>query len=217
MDDLSEARINMVENQIRPSDVTDLRIQKAMMTIPRELFLPKTVKLLAYSEERLEVIPGRRVMEPRTLAKMIQAADIKSTDLVLLVGCATGYAAALVSQLAAAVVALDSDQSLAESAAANFTHLGIDTVAVVTGPLAEGHGAQAPYDVILIDGAVEEVPAALTDQLAAGGRLIAPQGAGSTGAVRLYERTGDSVSSRYLFDAAAPVLPGFQKPREFAL
>ncbi len=217
MDDLSEARINMVENQIRPSDVTDLRIQKAMMTIPRELFLPKTVKLLAYSEERLEVIPGRRVMEPRTLAKMIQAADIKSTDLVLLVGCATGYAAALVSQLAAAVVALDSDQSLAESAAANFTHLGIDTVAVVTGPLAEGHAAQAPYDVILIDGAVEEVPAALTDQLAAGGRLIAPQGAGSTGAVRLYERAGDSVSSRYLFDAAAPVLPGFQKPREFAL
>jgi len=217
MDDLSEARINMVENQIRPSDVTDLRIQKAMLSIPRELFLPKTVKLLAYSEERLEVSPGRRVMEPRTLAKMIQAADIKSTDLVMLVGCATGYAAALVSQLAAAVVALESDQSLAESAAANFTHLGIDTVAVVTGPLAEGHAPQAPYDVILIDGAVEEVPSALTDQLADGGRLIAPQGAGDTGAVRLHERAGNSVSCRYLFDAAAPILPGFQKPREFAL
>lgn len=217
MDDLTEARINMVENQIRPSDVTDLRIQKAMMTIPRELFLPKTVKLLAYSEERLEVIPGRRVMEPRTLAKMIQAADIRSTDLILLVGCATGYAAALVSQLGAAVVALDSDHSLAESAAANFAHLGIDTVAVVTGPLAEGHAPQAPYDVILVDGAIEEVPPALTDQLADGGRLIAPQGTGSTGAVRLYERSGDNVSSRYLFDAAAPVLPGFKKPQEFAL
>jgi len=217
MNDLTDARTNMVENQIRPSDVTDLRIQKAMLSIPRELFLPKTVKLLAYSEERLEVAPGRRVMEPRTLAKMIQAADIKSTDLVLLVGCATGYAAAIVSQLAAAVVALEEDRSLAESAAANFSHLGIDTVAVVTGALAEGHASQAPYDVIVIDGGVETVPEALTEQLSEGGRLLAPVINGATGSVRLYERAGGSVSSRYLFDGFAPQLPGFSKPRTFAL
>lgn len=217
MTDLTEARINMVENQIRPSDVTDLRIQKAMLTIPRELFLPKTVKLLAYSEERLEIAPGRRVTEPRTLAKMIQAADIKPTDLVLLVGSATGYAAAIVSRLAAAVVALEEDRSLAETAAANFTHLGIDTVAVVTGVLAEGHASQAPYDVILFDGGVEVVPEALKNQLGEGGRLVAPVLEGAVGAVRLYERVGDSVSSRYLFDGFATLLPGFRKPREFAL
>jgi len=216
-DDLSQARVNMVENQIRPSDVTDLRIQKAMMTIPRELFLPKTVRSLAYSEERLEIAPGRRVMEPRTLAKMIQAADIKSIDLVLLVGAATGYAAAIVSGLAAAVVALEEDASLAESAAANFSHLGIDTVAVVTGALVEGHASQAPYDVILFDGGVEDVPQILKDQLAEGGRLVAVQVEGTVGSVELYERAGDSVSSRYVFDATVPILPGFEKPQEFVL
>ncbi len=217
MDDLSEARINMVENQIRPSDVTDLRIQEAMRTIPRELFLPKTVRSLAYSEERLEVAPGRRVIEPRTLAKMIQAAEIKPADLALVVGASTGYAAAIVASLAAAVVALEEDASLAESAAANFTHLDIDTVAVVTGTLAEGHLSQAPYDVILIDGGVESIPQPLTDELAEGGRLVAITVEDAVGAVRLYERAGGTVSSRYLFDATAPVLPGFEKPQEFAL
>jgi len=216
MDDLTQARINMVENQIRPNDVTDLRIQKAMLTIPRELFLPKTVSSLAYSEERLEVAPGRRVMEPRTLAKMIQAAEIKSTDLVLLVGVATGYAAAIAAQLAAAVVALEEDASLAESAAANFSRLNVDTIAVVTGPLVAGHAAQAPYDVILIDGGVEFMPDGLTDQLAQGGRLIAALVDGAVGTARIFERSGESVSSRYLFDATMPILPGFEKPREFA-
>lgn len=217
MDDLSQARINMVENQIRPNDVTDPRILKAMGDIPRELFLPKTVGSLAYSEERLEVAPGRRVMEPRILAKMIQAADIKPTDLVLLVGASSGYAAAIVSKMAAAVVALEEDASLAESAAANFSHLSIDTVAVTTGPLVEGHQAQAPYDVVLVDGGVERVPEALTDQLADGGRLIAAVVQGTVGAARLFERVRDSVSSRYLFDATMPLLPGFETPREFAL
>jgi len=216
MDDLTQARINMVENQIRPNDVTDLRIQKAMLTIPRELFLPKTVSSLAYSEERLEVAPGRRVMEPRTLAKMIQAAEFKSTDLVLLVGAATGYAAAIVAQLSAAVVALEEDASLAESAAANFSRLNVDTIAVVTGPLAAGHGAQSPYDVILIDGGAEIIPEDLKDQLAQGGRLIAAVVDGAVGAARIFERSGESVSSRYLFDATMPILPGFEKPKEFA-
>ena len=163
MDELIKARINMVENQIRPSDVTDLRIQGAMRSIPRELFLPKTVRSLAYSEERLEIVPGRRVIEPRTMAKMIQAAEIKATDLVLVVGASTGYAAAIASKLGAAVVALEEDASLVESAVANYSHLNIDTVAAVQGPLLEGHSSQAPYDVILIDGGVEQVPAALDE------------------------------------------------------
>ena len=217
MDGLTEARINMVENQIRPSDVTDLRLQDAMRTIPRELFLPKTVRSLAYSEERLEIVPGRRVIEPRTLAKMIQAAEVKASDLVLVVGASSGYAAAIISKLAAAVVALEEDPSLSESAAANFSHLDIDTVAVVTGALAEGYPSQAPYDVILIDGGVEQVPTALTDQLAEGGRLIAITLGGAVGAVRQYERWGGQTSSRYLFDATAALLPGFAAPRQFAL
>ncbi len=217
MDDLSLARENMVENQIRPSDVTDLRIQKAMGSIPRELFLPKTVRSLAYSEERLEVAPGRRVMVPRHLARMIQAADVKPTDLVLLVGASTGYAAAILSHLAAAVVALEEDPSLAETAAANFAHLGIDTVAVVTGPLTEGHTSQAPYDVILLDGGAEHIPEALTSQLGPDGRLLASIVDGQLGAARYFMRAGDAVSSRYLFDAAVPLLPGFEKPQVFAL
>jgi len=217
MDDLTQARINMVENQIRPSDVTDLRIQDALRSIPRELFLPKTVRSLAYSEERLEIVPGRRVIEPRTLAKMIQAAEIKSTDLVLVVGASTGYAAAIASRLGAAVVALEEDASLVESAVANYSHLNIDTAAAVRGPLLEGHASQAPYDVILIDGGVEQVPQALNDQLAEGGRLIAITMSGSTGSVQMAERAGQTVSSRYLFDATAPLLPGFTVPKEFAL
>ena len=217
MDDLSIARENMVENQIRPNDVTDLRIQKAMRSIPRELFLPKSVRSLAYSEERVEIAPGRRVMEPRILAKLIQAADVKATDLVLLVGASTGYMAAILSYLAAAVVALEEDLSLAESAAANFAHLGIDTVAVMTGPVIEGHAPQAPYDVIIVDGGIEEVPAALTDQLAAGGRLIAVVVEDRVGAARRFERSGDAFSSRYLFDATVPILPGFEKREVFGL
>lgn len=215
--DLTQARENMVESQVRPNDVTDLRITRAMRTVPRELFVPKTLRSLAYSEEPLEIAPNRTAMEPRTLSKLIQAAEIKDSDLVLIIGGATGYTAAIVSYMAAAVVLLEDDKALAETATANCTHLDIDTVATVTGALNEGHAAQAPYDVIIFDGGVEEIPTAITDQLADDGRLVAVMCEGRVGKARLYERVGETVSSRFLFDAAVPVLPGFEKQREFAL
>ncbi len=224
MDDLSKARENMVESQVRPNDVTDLRIQHAMRTIPRELFIPKSLSSLAYSEEPLEVAPGRVALEPRTLAKLIHAANIKSTDLVLLVGTGTGYTAAILSYLAAAVVTLEEDASLSETANANFARLGIDTVATVTGSLKDGHDAQAPYDVIIINGGAEEIPVALTNQLATDGRLISivsdrpvDQAGIAMGKARLYEHKSGGVSSRFLFDASAQVLPGFEKAHNFAL
>lgn len=214
----------MVESQIRPNDVTDLRIQHAMRTLPRELFMPKSLRSLAYSEEPLEVAPGRRAMEPRTMAKLIHAADVKPTDLVLLVGTATGYMAAVLSYLAAAVVALEEDASLSESANANFAHLGIDTVAAVTGNFTEGHSAQAPYDVIILNGAAETIPTAITDQLASDGRLVSiikdsrfGDAGRCVGKARLFEHKGEGVSSRFLFDANADILPGLIKVRSFAL
>ena len=186
--------------------------------------MPKSLRSLAYSEESLEVAPGRHSMEPRTLAKLIHAADIKSTDLVLLVGSATGYTAAICSYLAAAVVALDEDASLSEAANANFARLGIDTVAAVTGTLTDGHVSQAPYDVIILSGGAEEIPTALTDQLAPDGRLVAIMADDPTntsgahmGKARMFEQKGGSVSSRFLFDAAAPTLNGFSSTRRFAL
>ncbi len=217
MNDLKQARENMVESQVRPSDVTDPRIARAMRKVPRELFVPKSVRSLAYSEEPLEVAPGRIAMEPRFLAKLIHAAEVNNDDLVLLIGGATGYTAALLSHLAAAVVALEDDKSLADTASANCSRLDIDTVASVVGPLLEGHASQAPYDLIFFDGGIEMVPEAIAAQLAEGGRLVAIVRDGPVGKARLYERTGDGVSSRYLFDATVPILPGFEKGKVFAL
>ena len=217
MDDLSTARANMVESQVRPNDVTDLRIQHAMRTLPRELFVPKSLRSLAYSEEALEVAPGRFAMEPRTLAKLIHAADIGDTDLVLLVGTFTGYTAAILSHLAAAVVALDEDASLSETANANFAHLGIETGAAVTGTFIDGHASQAPYDVIILNGGAEEIPTALTDQLSENGHLVAVMVEGNVGKARMFEKKGGSVSSRFLFDASAVLLNGFDRPKKFAL
>ncbi len=217
MIDLSDARENMVESQVRPSDVTDPRITHAMRTIPRELFIPKSLRSLAYSEEPVEIAQGRVAMEPRTLAKLLHAANVKDTDLVLLIGGATGYTAALLSHLAAAVVALEDDKALVDTVTANCSRLDIDTVASVEGPLTEGHPSQAPYDLIVLDGGIETVPPALLSQLAEGGRLVAIVRDGPVGKARLFLRSGDAVSSRYLFDATVPILPGFEKPKEFAL
>ncbi len=216
MTDFAAVRHNMVEKQIRPNRVTDPRVIDAMEAVPRELFVPKSLRGIAYIDEDLEVAPGRYLMEPMVMARLLQAAEIEADDVVLDIGCATGYGPAVLARIAATVVGLESDPALAERATALLAELGVDNAAVVTGPLEEGYAAQAPYDVILIEGAVEEVPQAITDQLAEGGRLVCVvAGPRSVGKLTVFLRLHGGISRRTEFDAAVPPLPGFQSPPKF--
>jgi protein-L-isoaspartate(D-aspartate) O-methyltransferase len=211
MPDYSAARLNMVEGQVRPNKVTDHALVEAMSTIPRELFVPKPARGYAYVDEDIPVGNGRYLVEPMVIARLLQEAQVKPTDIVLDVGCGTGYATALLSRMAATVVALESDTELSARANETLRELGVDNFVLVEGPLAEGYPKQAPYDVILIHGSVAEVPAAILDQLAEGGRLVtvvSPKG--RMGQARLYQRTGSVETGRVLFDAATPLLPGFE-------
>ena len=210
------ARANMVENQVRPNRVTDDRVLDAMAAIPRELFVPEKFAAVAYVDEDIAVSAGRYLMEPMVLARLLQAASIEPGDVVLDIGCATGYSTAVLARLADTVVAVESDADLAETAMALMTELDADNTAVVTGELAQGYANQAPYDVIVLGGAVEEVPKALSDQLVEGGRLAAVVTGGNTvGRATLMRRLYGSLSSRILFDASVPPLPGFALERGF--
>ncbi len=214
------ARANMVENQVRPNKVTDDRVLGAMAAIPRERFVPEKFAGVAYVDEDIAVSDGRYLMEPMVLARLLQAAAIEPGDVVLDIGCATGYSTAVLARLADTVVAVESDAELAETAIALMTELDADNTAVVTGEHSEGYVKQAPYDVIVIEGAVDEVPQALSDQLVEGGRLVAVVTGGDRGAKRvgratLLRRMNGVLSSRVLFDAAVPPLPGFTIDRGF--
>ena len=213
--DFAIARRNMVENQVRPNHVTDTRVLDTLAEVPREAFLPKERQGVAYVDEDVPLGNGRYLMEPMILARLVQAAEIKSSDVALVVGCASGYAAAVVAKLAVTVVALESDRTLVRTATETLARLGVDTAAVVEGPLAEGYARQAPYDVILIDGGVEELPRIMLEQLAEGGRLIAVTGpAGRGRGVRML-RTGSSFTRVELFDAGVPILADFAARPKF--
>lgn len=213
--DYAAARFHMVEGQIRPNRVTDPRLVAALREIPREQFVPKPMRGIAYVDEDLAIGGGRYLMEPMVLARLLQEAEIGPEDVVLDIGCATGYSAAVMARLATTVVAVESDPELAARATETLAALGLDNAVVVQSALTEGYPAQAPYDVILIDGAVSEVPRHLLEQLTEGGRLVtvvAPPRAVSQ--ARLYTRFGDTFPSRVLFDANTRLLPGFEpKPR----
>jgi len=213
--DFAAARRMMVDSQVRTSDVTDLRLIAAMLTVPRERFAPKESAELAYLDADLPVEAGRRLMKPMVLSKLLQAAEIGETDRVLIVGCATGYSAAVIEHLAGSVLALEHDPALAQRAKDNLQALGAHNVTVVTGALVGGWPAAAPYDVILLDGAVEEVPQALLRQLKDGGRLLGVVGRAPLSKAIMFRSTGVESSSRLIFDATAPALPGFAKPPAF--
>ena len=216
--DYAAARQIMVESQVRPNDVTDRRIHDAMARIPRERFVPKDKQAIAYADDHIDVGGGRVLMEPRCFSKLLQAAEIGGEELALDVGCGPGYSSAVLASLAGAVVALESDDTMAEMASSILTDMGVDNAAVVAGPLAEGYRQQGPYDVIFISGGVEYVPEALFEQLKGGGRLVAVI-AESGGHARLFTKTIEDgqpiVASRIVFDAFVPVLPEFEKPEEF--
>lgn len=213
--DFATARMNMVESQIRPNGVTDLRILNAMLQIPREAFVPPAKRGIAYLGDDLEVAPGRHLIDPMIFAKMADAADIRATDTVLDVGCASGYSTAVLARLAETVIGLECDTALVEQANSTLSGLGIDNAVVVAGPLHEGYPQQAPYDVIFLNGAVEELPESLKQQLKEGGRLLAILSEGRVGRAMLFERTGNVVSGRSIFDGLVAPLPGFRKERGF--
>ncbi|MBZ9817884.1 protein-L-isoaspartate O-methyltransferase family protein [Mesorhizobium sp. CA4] len=219
--DFSERRVKMVDGQIRTTDVTSAPIIEAMLTVPREAFVGAGQQDLAYIDEDIRISDGakgggaRYLMEPSPLAKLLQLAEIEASDSVLDVGCGTGYSAALLSRLARSVVALESDPALAEAAKSTLSSLGCQNVTVVNGPLPQGHAAKAPYNVIFIGGSVEEVPQALLDQLAEGGRLVAVEGWGNSGVARLFFKAGGVVTGRRAFNAAIKPLPGFERAHAF--
>ncbi len=210
----------MVDGQLRTTDVNRIPLLDAFLSVPREAFVPARLKPLAYIDEDLEVTsPGsderRFLMEPSPFAKMLQLAEIGPADLVLDVGAGTGYSAAILSLVAGSVIALESDAALADGATARLAEFGYDNVAVVQGPLPAGYASEAPYDVIVVEGAVDEVPQALFDQIKDGGRLVVVEGHGNAGVVKLYVKQGDAVSGRRGFNAAVRPLPGFQKEPAF--
>ena len=217
MADFSALRRTMVDTQVRPADMTDRSLIHAMLEVPRERFVPKASAGLAYLDLDLSVEEGkeapRRLLKPMVLAKMLQALNISAEDRALDVGCATGYAAALLARLAGSVVALEEDEGLAREAGKALAQVA--NVEVVQGHLAEGHPALAPYDVILVEGRIEVEPDRLCAQLANGGRLVAIRGAGPVTQATLYRRDADDITSRSIFDATGPRLPGFAKPATF--
>ncbi|MCL6707932.1 protein-L-isoaspartate O-methyltransferase [Pseudomonas sp. R2.Fl] len=215
MIDYQAARTKMVENQIRTTDVTSHSVLNAFLTVPREAFVPDALKPLAYIDEDMQVAPGRYIMEPSPLAKLLQLGQIGKGDVVLEIGCGAGYAAALLSELAGSVVAIETDEALAAQATATLSKLGCDNVAVVTGPLEAGYPAEAPYDLIFINGAVEIVPETLIDQLREGGRLVAVVGYGNSARATVIVRAGGTYSKSEYFNAAVKPLPGFRRAVEF--
>jgi protein-L-isoaspartate(D-aspartate) O-methyltransferase len=217
MVDFAQARRTMVDSQVRPSDVTDLKLIAAMLDVPREQFVPAARRAIAYLDMDVPVggEGARALLKPMVLAKLIQAAGIREGDRVLDVGCATGYSAAVLARLAAAVVALEEDTALARTAGETLAASGVSNVSVVSGPLHAGFAQDAPYDVIVIEGASEVVPAALLAQLKDGGRLVAVIGSGPMGKATIYRAAGGGATGQTLFDASAPLLPGFAKPAAF--
>lgn len=220
MADVALQRKNMVESQVRPNDVTDRRILNAMLAVPREAFVPTALKPIAYMDEALilvKAVPGtiaRGMMAPRAFAKLVQLADITKGGVVLDVGVMTGYSTAILARLAQTVVALEADTALADEATKTLEALGADNAAVVTGELIVGYPTEGPYDAIVLEGTVEQVPPALLDQLKDGGRLVAIE-AGLPSRAVVWTRLGRHFDRRVAFEAAAPTIPGFEKKKEF--
>lgn len=211
MIDYAAARLNMVDGQLRTNKVTDEAVLDAFLVVPRERFVPDAFRGAAYVDDNVPLGGGRYMMEPMVLARLLQSAAIGPGDAVLEIGCGTGYGTALLARLARTVVAVESDQAVAHRAQALIEDLGCANVTIVNAPLEDGYLGQAPYDVILISGAVQAVPEPIARQLADGGRLVT--------VMKPYRRTGqgvimmrndDGLSHLPVFDAAAPLLTGFR-------
>ena len=217
MTDFAARRVMMVDTQVRPSDVTKFPIIDAMLTVAREEFVPDAQREAAYADEILPLGSGRAMLDARTLAKMLDALDIGNDELVLDLGGGFGYSSAVIARMAQAVIMVEEDETLASEAQEQLAQAGADNAVVHQGALAAGAAEHGPYDVIVAQGGVEELPAEITGQLKDGGRIACIFMTGKLGEVRVGHKTGDDISWRLAFNAAAPVLNGFEKAREFAL
>jgi protein-L-isoaspartate(D-aspartate) O-methyltransferase len=214
--DFAAARRNMVDSQLRTNRITEASLLAAMAEIPRERFVPDGLAAIAYVDEDIEIADRRYLMEPMVLGRLLQEAMPSADDAALSIACGTGYSAAVMSRLCGAVFALECESALASQATESLANLGADNVVVVEGPLDRGWPEQAPYNVILFDGAVSEVPAPIFEQLADNGRLLAViVEENDVGRATLFHKFGGSVSHRILFDASVPMLPTLTKAAGF--
>lgn len=207
----------MVDTQVRPSDVTKFPIIEAMLHVPRELYVPVERREAAYMGENLTLGGGRVLLDPRTLAKLMDALDIQRTDVVLDIACGLGYSTAVLARVADFVIAVEDDAGRADAAQSTLSEQGVDNAAVLTGPLAAGAAKSAPYDAIILQGAVEQMPAAILAQLRDGGRIGCIFAEGALGVARIGYKTNGQVNWRFAFNAGAPVLKGFGRAAAFVL
>ncbi|WP_300548284.1 protein-L-isoaspartate O-methyltransferase [Roseovarius sp.] len=217
MTDYAARRTMMVDTQVRPSDVTKFPIIDAMLSVPREQFVPRPLREAAYMGENVDLGGGRVVLEPRTLAKILDALEIEGDDLVLDIGSGLGYSSAVVARMAEAVVAVEDDSDMVQEAQRVLAENGADNVILHQGELTQGAPDHGPYDVITIQGAIEHLPTALTDQLKEGGRIACLFMEGSLGVVRIGYKIDGQINWRFAFNAGAPVLPGFERHAAFTL
>ena len=217
MTDFAARRQTMVDTQIRPSDVTKFPIIDAMLKIRREDFVPDSQREVAYVGDLIDLGGGRCLLEPRTLAKMLDALNISNDEVVLDIGPAYGYSTAVAARMAQLVVGVEEDEAMAAEAQANLSQADIDNAIIHVAPLAQGAAEHGPYDVIMVQGGVERVPDTLLDQLKEHGRIACLFVDGNLGTVRIGRKVGGRVTWRHAFNAAAPVLPGFAKERAFSL
>jgi protein-L-isoaspartate(D-aspartate) O-methyltransferase len=217
MTDFALARRNMIDSQLRPNRVTNARLLAAIEEVPRERFLPESLQAVAYADDDVPLGNGRYLMEPMVLARLIQALQPGEEVRALVVASGRGYGAAVLARLVKSVVAVESDPMLAAASQRTAKELGLDRVRQIVDPLEQGAPDAAPYDAVLIEGAVHLVPPAILDQLAEGGRLttVLAGPPGALGVAQLFLKEGGVSSSRALFEAGTPALPGFAPPPRF--
>ena len=214
--DFATSRQIMVDSQIRVNDVTEKEIVSAFLHTPREAFVPKSEQAVAYAEYEIETSPGRALWTPRDLAKMLKFLEPEAGDIALVIGAGAGYETALLARIVETVIALEDSEELVEAMTGRFARLGIDRAVAVQGDLREGLPDQAPFDIILVNGLIEEAPETWFNQLAEGGRLGVPVPIGrDLGRGRVYTKSGEIVSYRDAFDGCPPKLPGFDKKPTF--
>lgn len=216
MSDFTQRRTTMVDTQVRPSDVTKFPVLDAMLSIPREAYAPDAARDVAYADGPIALGGGRQLLDPRATAKLLEALEPTPSDLVLEIGASTGYTTALLAHMAEAVVAVEQDEDLARDAEAALSEQGVDNAALIQGPLADGSAKHGPFDAIAIFGGVQEVPAAVLDQLKDGGHIAAIFMDGALGEARIGVKSRGRVNWRMAFNATAPILPGFARAPQFA-